>query len=80
MIPTFLGITLITFCVLQIVPGGPLEQEIMKNADGCRCHGVEPVNSEPQPTPVLASIATEMGGISLPAEALEENEKILRNG
>jgi microcin C transport system permease protein len=29
-IPTFLGITVITFCILQIVPGGPLEMEIMK--------------------------------------------------
>ncbi|MBS1514114.1 MAG: ABC transporter permease subunit [Bacteroidetes bacterium] len=29
-IPTFLGITLITFLILQIVPGGPLEMEIMK--------------------------------------------------
>jgi microcin C transport system permease protein len=30
MIPTFIGITLIFFVILQIVPGGPLEQEIMK--------------------------------------------------
>ncbi|HPR17352.1 MAG TPA: ABC transporter permease subunit [Candidatus Cloacimonadota bacterium] len=30
MIPTFLGITLIFFVILQIVPGGPLEREIMK--------------------------------------------------
>jgi len=29
-IPTFLGITLITFLILQVVPGGPLEMEIMK--------------------------------------------------
>ncbi len=29
-IPTFLGITVISFCIMQIVPGGPLEQEIMK--------------------------------------------------
>lgn len=29
-IPTFFGITLITFLILQIVPGGPLEMEIMK--------------------------------------------------
>ncbi|MBM4158233.1 MAG: ABC transporter permease subunit [Ignavibacteria bacterium] len=29
-IPTFIGITLITFLVLQIVPGGPLEMELMK--------------------------------------------------
>lgn len=29
-IPTFFGITLITFLILQFVPGGPLEIEIMK--------------------------------------------------
>src|SRR5690606_25827537 len=29
-IPTFLGITLITFIILQLVPGGPLEMELMK--------------------------------------------------
>jgi len=29
-IPTFIGITLITFIILQIVPGGPLEMELMK--------------------------------------------------
>ena len=29
-IPTFLGITIITFLILQAVPGGPLEIEIMK--------------------------------------------------
>lgn len=30
MIPTFIGITFIFFLILQIVPGGPLEQQIMK--------------------------------------------------
>jgi len=30
MIPTFIGITVIYFFILSIVPGGPLEQEIMK--------------------------------------------------
>jgi microcin C transport system permease protein len=29
-IPTFLGITLITFTILQFVPGGPLELQLMK--------------------------------------------------
>ena len=29
-IPTFFGITVITFLILQVVPGGPLEMEIMK--------------------------------------------------
>lgn len=30
MFPTFFGITIIFFIILQMVPGGPLEQEIMK--------------------------------------------------
>ncbi|MGD9200396.1 MAG: ABC transporter permease subunit [Chitinispirillia bacterium] len=30
MVPTFIGITFIFFLILQIVPGGPLEQEILK--------------------------------------------------
>ncbi|PID26955.1 MAG: hypothetical protein CR982_07855 [Candidatus Cloacimonadota bacterium] len=30
MIPTFIGITIMFFFILQIVPGGPLEQEILK--------------------------------------------------
>lgn len=30
MIPTFLGISFIFFLILQLAPGGPLEQEIMK--------------------------------------------------
>lgn len=29
-IPTFIGITLITFLILQVVPGGPMEMELMK--------------------------------------------------
>ena len=33
-IPTFIGITLITFLILQFVPGGPIEMEIMKIRQG----------------------------------------------
>ena len=33
-IPTFIGITLITFFILQIVPGGPLEMQLMKLRGG----------------------------------------------
>ena len=38
-IPTFLGITLITFTILQFVPGGPLELQIMKMRFGGRGPG-----------------------------------------
>ncbi|MBV6479483.1 MAG: Inner membrane ABC transporter permease protein YejB [Ignavibacteria bacterium] len=40
-IPTFFGITLITFLILQIVPGGPLEMEIMKIRMGGQTKGSE---------------------------------------
>lgn len=38
-IPTFIGITIIFFFILQIVPGGPLEQEIMKLRAGMASMG-----------------------------------------
>lgn len=31
MIPTFIGITLLVFCITRIVPGGPIERVIMQN-------------------------------------------------
>ena len=30
MIPTFIGITALVFTILQIVPGGPFEQEMLR--------------------------------------------------
>jgi microcin C transport system permease protein len=30
MIPTFLGVTMIAFAITRVVPGGPLEREIMQ--------------------------------------------------
>ena len=38
-IPTFLGITIITFFILQLVPGGPLEIELMKFRYGSNFDG-----------------------------------------
>jgi microcin C transport system permease protein len=40
-IPTFLGITFITFFILQIVPGGPLETEMLKLRYGNVSGGIE---------------------------------------
>ena len=34
MIPTFIGVTLIVFMITRIVPGGPLEREIMRMRQG----------------------------------------------
>ena len=30
MIPTFIGITALVFTILQVVPGGPFEQELLR--------------------------------------------------
>jgi microcin C transport system permease protein len=57
-IPTFIGITLITFLILQVVPGGPLEMELMKLRTGG--HGGE----------VGSSVSG--SSISLPESALKE--------
>ncbi len=40
-IPTFLGITIITFFILQIVPGGPLENELLKLRFGSQYNSIE---------------------------------------
>lgn len=61
-IPTFIGITLITFVILQIVPGGPLEMEIMKiRMGGAMGDG-----------PSSANTST---GINIPESAMEEIKK-----
>jgi len=56
-IPTFLGITLITFFILQIVPGGPLERELLKLRMGGQMQGGEVGPTGGQNTP---------GGIEIP--------------
>jgi microcin C transport system permease protein len=61
-LPTFLGITLIAFTVIQFVPGGPLEQEIIALKMGAAQLGEAGAS---------ASDAGSNGG-SIPAEALEE--------
>jgi microcin C transport system permease protein len=40
-IPTFLGITIISFLILQIVPGGPLENELYKLRFGNQGRNIE---------------------------------------
>ena len=58
-IPTFLGITLINFFILQIVPGGPLEMEIMR----IRMGGTSGEGSTSTST---------SSGINIPESAMEE--------
>jgi microcin C transport system permease protein len=65
-IPTFLGITIITFVILQIVPGGPLEREILKLRMGGQIGGGE-VGPSGGNQPA--------GGIEIPESAMQEMKK-----
>lgn len=60
--PTFLGITLIAFTVIQFVPGGPLEQARIALMMGAAQMGEAGAGASGDNT----------GGQSIPAEALEE--------
>ncbi len=74
MVPTFLGITLMTFMVLQIVPGGPLEQEIMKLRMGAAAMGG--AGDFGATADVGVGMGTsQFGGVQLPQEAMEEMKK-----
>jgi len=64
-IPTFLGITLLTFVILQVVPGGPLERELLKLR-----MGGQGVGGEVGPTGTSGT-----GGIEIPESAMEEMKK-----
>jgi microcin C transport system permease protein len=59
-IPTFLGITLITFLILQFVPGGPLEMAIMQMRQGGQQSGETGSSGTTQ---------------NIPQEAIEELKK-----
>jgi len=65
-IPTFIGITILVFTIMQFVPGGPLEQELLKlRAGGAMGGGGETSGGS-------------SGGyepIEIPTEALEEMKK-----
>lgn len=61
--PTFIGITLIAFTIIQFVPGGPLEQEIISLKMGMTQMGEAGAGGSND----VAS-----GGTTIPAEALEE--------
>jgi microcin C transport system permease protein len=63
-IPTFLGITVIFFFILQIVPGGPLEMEIMKLKAGMASMGGGEVST--------GASGSELGRVEIPAEAMEQ--------
>lgn len=69
MIPTFIGITMLVFFVLQIVPGGPLEQEILKLKMGLA--GMGGGGGEAG----YGASGGEVGEVQIPQEALEEMKK-----
>jgi microcin C transport system permease protein len=62
MIPTFLGSTILVFTILQLAPGGPLEQTIMQLQMGGMTGGAEGGGSS----------VNAMGGSVLPESAMKE--------
>jgi microcin C transport system permease protein len=62
-IPTFLGITIITFTILQVVPGGPLEMELLK------------IRGMGSPVGEVGTSGQTGTGINIPESALEEMKK-----
>ncbi len=65
-IPTFLGMTIIFFFILQIVPGGPLEMEMMKLRAGMATMGGGEMS---------AGGGNQMGQIEIPKEAMDQMKK-----
>ena len=62
-IPTFLGITVITFTILQVVPGGPLEMELLK------------LRGMGSPTGEIGTSGQQGTGVNIPESALEEMKR-----
>lgn len=75
-IPTFLGITIIYFFILQIVPGGPLEQEVMKlRMGGAAFTGTGAAATGPR-MEAGAGSGDQRGGVqAIPQEALDEMKR-----
>ena len=68
MIPTFLGITILVFTIMQFVPGGPIEQAIMKMRMAAATEGGA----------AGGSIAGAEFSVEMPSEAIEELKKQFR--
>ncbi len=75
MIPTFLGITVIFFFILQIVPGGPLEQEIMKLRGALAFGGVGAASTGATVEAGTGVSGTGTRQVTIPEEALEEMKR-----
>ncbi|MFH0765313.1 MAG: ABC transporter permease subunit [Calditrichota bacterium] len=74
-IPTFLGITIVYFFILQIVPGGPLEQEIMKLRMGSAAFSGVGASATGGTIEAGAGTATEASQVTIPVEAMEEMKR-----
>ena len=75
-LPTFIGITLMVFVILQIIPGGPLEQEIMKLKGGmAQMGGGGIIGSGAGVIETAGGSGNEFGSVEIPAEALEEMKR-----
>jgi microcin C transport system permease protein len=62
-IPTFLGITILVFTIMQLVPGGPLEQELLKLQAGMMMSGEAGGGN---------AGGDLVSGVEIPPDALEE--------
>ena len=63
MIPTFIGITVLVFTILQIVPGGPFEQELLRFKMAAMAGSEGGAGS---------SGGSEVGMVDIPEEALQK--------
>jgi microcin C transport system permease protein len=68
MIPTFLGITILVFTIMQFVPGGPIEQAVMKMRMAAASEGGA----------AGASLGGAEASLEMPTEALAELKKQFR--
>ena len=75
-VPTFIGISLLVFTILQITPGGPLEQEIMRLKSGMAQMGGGGIRDTGRGVVETAGGGdSEFGTVEIPEEALEEMKK-----
>lgn len=75
MIPTFLGITVVFFFITQIVPGGPLEQEIMKLRMGAASFGGVGATATGPTMEAGTSGGVQGTQMTIPQEALDEMKR-----
>ncbi len=74
--PTFVGISLMVFVILQITPGGPLEQELMKLRGGMATMGGGGITGSGAGVVETAGGSDDQfGAMEIPEEALDEMKR-----